>query len=126
MSPFYIPYRRKYNGAVLMCGKSLRCRYIQIFCSKTAVLIKFFLKKWTFCQKSAVLFKFPPRCRNNQDCRSIYADTVYMVLVNLKNSFGNVPKNYRTGSCQILAVFQKIIYILPISSSAIYVSTTSM
>ena len=51
---------------------------------------------------------------------------IYMVLVNLKNSFGNVPKNYRTGSCQILAVFQKIIYILPISSSAIYVSTTSM
>ena len=76
-----LPYRRKYNGAVLMCGKSLRCRYIQIFCSKTAVLIKFFLKKWTFCQKSAVLFKFPPRCRNNQDCRSIYADTVLWFLL---------------------------------------------
>ena len=44
-------------------------------------------KNQTFGSKSAVLFKLAPRCHSNQDCRSIYANTVCIKNTKIYSGF---------------------------------------
>ena len=76
---FDIPYRRKYYAGVLIRQRGLRWRCIQFFYPKTGVIIEFLLKKWTFGAKKWLCIQICQKWRNNQDWRSICADTVFLV-----------------------------------------------
>ena len=75
-----IPYRRIYYAGVLISCGGFKWRYIQIFCPKTGVVIKFLLKKWTLGAKKWRCIQICQKWRNNQDWRSICADTVVFIL----------------------------------------------